>query len=248
MHKYGLLGRNISYSFSRTHFTDKFSRENIMAEYVNFDIPDLSHFPGILQDNKDLGGLNVTIPYKQDIFPYLDKLSPIAREIGAVNTIKFTQEGLIGHNTDYYGFSESIRPFLKQHHKQALILGTGGASKAVQYALESINIKTVKVSRSSGPGVITYEDLDPATLETHQIIINCTPLGTHPNITELPPIQTQYLSSQHLIYDLIYNPAQTALMQKAAEKGAQVSNGYQMLLLQAEEAWRIWNNKSEIHK
>lgn len=243
MHKYGLLGRNISYSFSRTYFTEKFNRENINAQYVNFDIPSISDFPSILQNNEQLRGLSVTIPYKQEIFPYLDGLSPIAREIGAVNTVNFTQEGLIGHNTDYYGFLESIRPFLKDHHKQALILGTGGASKAVQYALESVGIKTLKVSRRSKTGIITYQELNPETFESYQIIVNCTPLGTHPNIIDIPPIKTEFLSSQHLVYDLIYNPAKTALMHRAEEKGAQVSNGYQMLLLQAEEAWRIWNKK-----
>lgn len=247
MHKYGLLGKNISYSFSRTHFTEKFRREDIGAQYVNFDIPDISGFPGILKDNQDLQGLNVTIPYKEVILPYLDKLSPIAREIGAVNTIEFTPEGLTGHNTDYYGFLESLQPFLKDHHKQALILGTGGASKAVQYALESMDIKTLKVSRTSAAGTITYQDLDPTFLETHQIIVNCTPLGTHPDSTRIPPIPTEYLNDQHLVYDLIYNPPQTALMQQAAKKGAQVSNGYQMLLLQADKAWQIWNNKRKIH-
>lgn len=244
MNKYGLLGRNISYSFSQTHFTEKFRQEGIAAQYLNFDIPDLSRLPKILEDNQDLQGLNVTIPYKESILPYLDKLSPIAREIGAVNTIEFTPEGLTGHNTDHYGFLESLRPFLKDHHKQALILGTGGASKAVQYALESLGINTQKVSRSSGVEIITYQDLSPAIIDAHQIIVNCTPLGTHPDITRIPPIPVEHLSNQHLVYDLIYNPAQTALMKQAAQKGAQVSNGHQMLLLQADQAWRIWNDNN----
>lgn len=242
MNKYGLLGRNISYSFSKRYFTEKFQKEGIAAQYLNFDIPDLAAFSEILEANPDLKGLNVTIPYKESIIPYLDDLTPMAREIGAVNTIEFSSEGLIGHNTDYYGFKESIRPFLEAQHQHALILGTGGASKAVQYALETLNIKTLKVSRTKAHNQITYDEIDTDILKKYLVIVNCTPLGTHPDVLRIPPIPISQLNNYHMVYDLIYNPAETALMQQAAEKGAQVSNGYQMLLLQAEEAWKIWNS------
>ena len=233
MNKYGLLGKNISYSFSKKYFTEKFDKAGIAAQYLNFDLPHLGTFSEILGNHPDLKGLNVTIPYKETIIPYLSELAPTAREIGAVNTIEFSPKGLIGHNTDFHGFLESIRPFLKPEHKKALILGTGGASKAVEYAL---------VSRTKAPHQITYGEIDADLLKEHLVIVNCTPLGTHPDVLGIPPIPTDHLTKQHLVYDLIYNPAETALMQKASVKGAQVSNGYQMLLLQAEEAWRIWNS------
>ena len=241
MRKFGLIGRNISYSFSPNYFAEKFSREKIDASYQNFDLQDLSEFPEILRKNKGLEGLNVTIPYKESILPFLDSIAPIASEIGAVNTIKISKSGkLTGFNTDYNGFLEAIRPFLKEQHKKALILGTGGASKAVVYALKSENIETTFVSRKPSKNAISYEDLDKEVLEDHLLIINSTPLGTFPNTTDFPKIPVQNLTPGHLVFDLIYNPPTTKLMELAKINGATVTNGLKMLELQAEKAWEIW--------
>ncbi len=241
MRKFGLIGRNISYSFSPNYFAEKFSREKIDASYQNFDLQDLSEFPEILRKNKGLEGLNVTIPYKESILPFLDSIAPIASEIGAVNTIKISKSGkLTGFNTDYYGFLEAIRPFLKEQHKKALILGTGGASKAVVYALKSENIETTFVSRKPSKNAISYEDLDKEVLEDHLLIINGTPLGTFPNTGDFPKIPVQNLTPGHLVFDLIYNPPTTKLMELAKINGATVTNGLKMLELQAEKAWEIW--------
>jgi shikimate dehydrogenase len=243
MKTFGLLGRNIEYSFSRSYFKNKFENLGIDAEYKNFDLEDLATFKNIQESTKTLSGLNVTIPYKLEIIYHLDKLDVTAKEIGAVNTIKIGSNGeLIGFNTDYYGFLESIRPYLKSHHTNALILGTGGASKAVAYALKLLNIRFKYVSRVKKDNSYTYEELNEDHFREFKIIINCTPLGTHPNISEFPPIPTQYLNGTHLVYDLIYNPSTTQLMQLASERGATVVNGHKMLELQAEKSWEIWNS------
>ncbi|MCX2839813.1 shikimate dehydrogenase [Salinimicrobium sp. MT39] len=242
MRKFGLVGRNISYSFSRKYFSEKFTSEGINATYENFDLQDIKQFPEVLDKNPELKGLNVTIPYKEVIFPFLDSLDETAQQIGAVNTIKVERNGsLTGYNTDYFGFSEALKPFLKLHHKKALILGTGGASKAVNYALNSLDIKTRLVSRSPSKNAISYQQLSEEILEEHTVIINTTPLGTHPKVEEYPPLPVNYLSSRHLLFDLIYNPPQTALMKLAAARGATVLNGEKMLELQALKAWEIWN-------
>ncbi len=243
MKTYGLIGRNISYSFSRNFFSEKFKAENIDAEYLNFDISEIGQFPEILKRPNKLRGLNVTIPYKEKIIPFLDSLDPVAEAIGAVNTIKVHPEGwLTGYNTDYFGFSESLKPYLKNHHTQALILGTGGASKAVAYALQKLDISYSYVSRTAGPGFLTYGEVDASTLKAHTLIINCTPLGTFPNVEETPAIPTGFLSKEHLVFDLIYNPPVTRFMQLAKENGSTVLNGRRMLELQAEKAWEIWNS------
>jgi shikimate dehydrogenase len=242
MLKFGLVGRNISYSFSRKFFSEKFSRENIDASYENFDLQEIKEFPEVLAKNPELKGLNVTIPYKEAIFPFLDSLDVTAQKIGAVNTIKVEQNGsLTGYNTDYFGFSEALKPFLKPDHKKALILGTGGASKAVNYALNSLDITTRLVSRSPSKNAISYQQISEEILEEHTVIVNTTPLGTHPKVEEYPPLPVNYLSSRHLLFDLIYNPPQTALMKLAAACGATVLNGEKMLELQALKAWEIWN-------
>lgn len=215
----------------------------IPASYQNFDLQDISEFPVILKKNPDLSGLNVTIPYKEQIISYLDELDPEAEKIGAVNTIKFTPGKLIGYNTDHFGFSEAIRPLLKEQHKKALILGTGGASKAVAYALEKLEIIPVYVSRTSREAGFTYRDLDRKILQDHSVIVNCTPLGTSPRTEESPNIPIEFITSDHLVFDLIYNPGETRLMRLAAGKGAQVCNGLKMLELQAEKAWEIWNRR-----
>ena len=241
---FGLLGKNISYSFSRGYFTEKFKKLNLNTnKYLNFDIPSIQDFPLILKD-KSIKGCNVTIPYKEEIIPFLDKLDKTAKKIGAVNTIKITKKGnLKGYNSDVVGFENSIKPLLKKHHKRALILGTGGASKAVAFALKKNNIKYRLVSRKpSGKKEISYEDLTENLMSKYQIIINCTPIGTSPDIHKSPNIPYQFLTDKHLLFDLIYNPEITAFLSKGKEKGAIIKNGYEMLALQAEESWRIWNN------
>jgi shikimate dehydrogenase len=243
--KFGLLGKNISYSFSSGYFTKKFEKLNLKKhKYVNFDIPEIKDFPSIIEETPNLKGMNVTIPYKEEVMQYLDKLDDTAKEIGAVNTIKFTKRGdLKGYNTDIFGFENSIKPFLKKHHKKALILGTGGASKAVAYAFKRNDINFKFVSRNpSEKNQISYKDLSEEILEEYTVIVNCSPIGTFPNVNDAPKIPYQFITDKHLLFDLIYNPEETAFLKKGKEKGAAIKNGYQMLELQAEEAWRIWND------
>lgn len=243
--RFGLVGRNISYSFSRGYFAEKFKKLNLdNHEYVNFDIQTIDEFPEILQENKEtLCGMNVTIPYKLEVFSYLDKVSKKARKIGAVNTVKISKKGkLKGYNTDEFGFRKSLKPLLKKHHKKALILGTGGASKAVAYALKRLDIKYKFVSRIAKNEVLSYEQLTEEILQKYTVIINCTPLGTHPNVDNCPAIPYEFLNDNHLLYDLIYNPAETLFLQKGKEQRATTKNGLEMLELQAEKAWQIWNS------
>ena len=241
--RFGLLGRNISYSFSKGYFTEKFKKENIEGcSYENFDIPEITDFPKIIETNSDIYGINVTIPYKEQVIPYLDELSKKAAKIGAVNTIKFTKKGkLKGYNTDYYGFMKSLKPLLESHHKKALILGTGGASKGVAFALEELGIEYTFVSRTEKDTIISYEQLNENTFDNYQIVINCSPIGTSPNIEAYPLIPYEYLTEKHIAYDLIYNPAETQFLKKAAVQGAKTKNGQDMLVFQAEKAWAIWN-------
>ncbi len=241
---YGLLGKNISYSFSRGYFSKKFKKLNLKKyKYVNFDIPQIEDFPLVIYRKRNLSGLNVTIPYKVDVIPYLDKLDKTAKIIGAVNTIKISKKGkLKGYNSDVVGFENSIKPLLKEHHTKALILGTGGASKAVAYALKINSIAYKFVSRNpENSNQISYENLSEEIIKEHTIIINCTPLGTSPNIEKCPNIPYQFITKNHLLYDLIYNPEITTFLSKGKENGATIKNGYEMLELQAEESWRIWN-------
>ena len=242
---FGLLGRDISYSFSRGYFSKKFTQLNLENHnYVNFDLPRIEDFPSILEDNEGVRGINVTIPYKEEVMPYLDKIDKTAKEIGAVNTIKITKRGnLKGYNSDVVGFEKSIKPLLKKHHKKALILGTGGASKAIAYALKRNGIKYKFVSRNpEGKKQISYDDLSQKIIEDYTVIVNSTPLGTSPDIDKCPAIPYQFLTSKHLLYDLIYNPEVSKFLSNGKEKGAIIKNGYEMLELQAEESWRIWNS------
>ena len=241
--KYGLIGKNISYSFSKQFFTDKFEQENLPNfSYENFDISDINQLQSIVAETLYLKGLNVTIPYKESVFPFLDKIDKKALAIGAVNTIKITKkQKLKGYNTDYYGFKKAIKPYLKPHHKKALILGTGGASKAVAYALHTLEIEYKFVSRNPKTEQLSYEDLNSEIFNEYHIVINCTPLGTFPNIAEFPPLPYSFFTNKHLAFDLIYNPAETTFLQKAKEFKSETLNGYQMLVFQAEKAWRIWN-------
>lgn len=241
--RFGLLGRNISYSFSKGHFTTKFEKEKYLGyTYENFDIQEITVFPEIIKNTEHLKGLNVTIPYKEEVIPFLDKLSKKAKKIGAVNTIKITKKGkLKGYNTDYFGFLKSLKPLLQAHHKKALILGTGGASKGVAFALEELGIKYKFVSRKASKNAIDYSQINAETFQEYQIIINSTPIGTSPNIEACPDIPYDFFTDQHIAYDLIYNPAETQFLKNAAAQGAQIKNGLDMLIFQAEKAWEIWN-------
>lgn len=241
MAKFGLIGKDIDYSFSRSYFNEKFKNEGLKHTYVNFDIDTIDVFPEIVKSNHNLKGLNVTIPYKETVIPYLSKLHKTARKIGAVNTIKVKKSGkLIGFNTDYYGFKKSIEPHLKPHHKKALILGTGGASKAIAYALKKLNIDYKYVSRKVSNNSFTYSSLTENDIKSHQIVVNCTPLGTYPKTNECPNIPYDAINNTHLVFDLIYNPQETKFLTIAKLKGATICNGSKMLELQAEKAWKIW--------
>ena len=236
---FGLLGKDIGYSFSRNYFSNKFRAENLQFEYVNFDLENLSTFKSLLSRD-DISGMNVTIPYKQEVIPFLDEIDPVAKAIGAVNTIVFKDNKRLGYNTDHIGFQNTLLNYLKPHHDKALVLGTGGASKAVCYVLEQLKIQVQKVSRSEGPDRKAYPQLSAKDYEEHSLLINCTPLGTHPNINAYPPIDYEQLSKNHLLYDLIYNPKVTAFMKMGKVKGAEVVNGYLMLVDQAEASWNLW--------
>ena len=241
--KFGLIGKDISYSFSKKYFTEKFAQDLYEdCSYENFDIPNIEAFPSILKNNPNLKGLNVTIPYKESIIPYLDTVSDKAFQIGAVNVIRFTKKGnLKGYNSDWFGFKKSLEPLLQVHHKKALILGTGGAAKAAAFALDQLGITYSFVSREANPNTIDYSLINATTFDNHQIIINCTPVGTSPNTKEFPPIPYNYFSKQHIAFDLIYNPEETQFLKKAKKQGAVTKNGYEMLVFQAEKAWKIWN-------
>ncbi|GAA4953445.1 shikimate dehydrogenase [Algibacter agarivorans] len=246
MNKLGLLGKNISYSFSKSYFKKKFEDEDIHnTSYENFDIESIDLFPSIIKKTEGLKGLNVTIPYKEQVIPYLDKVNKKAKAIGAVNTIRITKKGkLVGYNTDCYGFKHTIKPFLKSHHKNALILGTGGASKAIAYSLKEMGISYQYVSRKLKKGIgFSYDTLQESDVENHQIIINCTPLGTFPNVDDCPNIPYGAISKNHILFDLIYNPEETTFLKQGKQNQATTINGLNMLKLQAEKAWSIWNLK-----
>ena len=245
MKKYGLLGYPLGHSFSRNYFNQKFEAERIDAEYLNFEIPEIKEIKNVIKENPELNGLNVTIPYKEQVIPYLDDLDEDARLIGAVNVIKFSK-GLFGkvklkgYNSDIIGFKHSIEPLLKEHHRKALILGTGGASKAVFQGLKQLGVASTFVSRKAKEYCITYEEITPKVMEQYTVIVNTTPLGMYPNVNACPDIPYDLLTSDHLLYDLLYNPDETLFMRKGKEKGAVVKNGLEMLLLQAFAAWEIW--------
>ena len=240
--RFGLLGREIDYSFSRVYFTEKFEREKLLhCSYGNFDLPNLDNFKETLH-TPNLRGINVTIPYKQKVIPFLDDLDEVSKAIGAVNTIVFEKDGTTkGYNTDYIGFGKSIEPLLHDDIKNALILGTGGASKAVVYALNQMGINTQYVSRKNTATSLGYQELTAAIIDTHKLIVNCTPLGTFPKVEEKPDIDYSLLTAKHVLFDLIYNPEETAFMKAGASYGASVSNGQRMLVGQAEASWELWN-------
>lgn len=248
MERYGLIGKILVHSFSKNFFSEKFQNERIDARYDLFELPDIDGFSQLSQTD-NLCGLNVTIPYKELVIPFLDDLDENAQEIGAVNTIQFNKiDGklkLKGFNTDAFGFESSLKPLLKPYHTHALVLGTGGASKAILYVLKKLGIKAQLVSRQRGTGKISYDDLNEEVIGSHLLIVNCTPAGTFPNVNEMPPFPTELLSDRHLIYDLIYNPEETLLCRKAKEMGATTKNGLEMLHGQAIAAWDIWQKREK---
>lgn len=242
---YGLLGYPLVHSFSQNYFNQKFEAENIDAEYINFEIPDIGMLMEVVAENENLNGLNVTIPYKEQVIPFLDEIDPAASEVGAVNVIKFIRgkDGLRlkGYNSDIIGFTDSIKSLLKPHHQSALVLGTGGAAKAVSYSLRKLGLEVQLVSRRKSANTLVYEELTKNDLKTHKVIVNTTPLGMYPKVDTCPDIPYRYLTSQHLCYDLIYNPDETLFLKNSRLAGAQVKNGLEMLLLQAFASYSIWN-------
>lgn len=246
MQKYGLIGYPLRHSFSIGYFNEKFHAENIQAEYVNFEIPSIHDFTGIILENPTLSGLNVTIPYKEQVIPFLDEVEKDTAAIGAVNVIKIIRKKgkikLIGYNSDIIGFTQSIEPLIMPHHKKALILGTGGSAKAVFHGLKKLGIQGHYVSRTpDSQDVIAYKDLTPDVIADHMIIVNCTPVGMYPKVDFCPDIPYHLLTPNHLLYDLLYNPNATLFMKKGEAHGAVTKNGLEMLLLQAFAAWEIWN-------
>ena len=245
MKKYGLIGYPLSHSFSEKYFSKKFEKEKITdCEYNNFSLHKISDFPDLIKNTANLKGLNVTIPYKEKIIPFLDKIDKTAKQIGAVNAIKLEKKSnktiLIGYNTDVYGFRKSLINKFENRHKKALILGTGGASKAVKYVLNNLEIKYLFVSRKKTENTILYSELSREIIEQHTLIINTTPLGMFPNTEKFPDIPYNFISKKHLFYDLIYNPEKTIFLQKGKQKSAKIINGLQMLELQAEMSWEIF--------
>ena len=252
MRQFGLIGYPLSHSFSQKFFTEKFLQENIVnAKYDNFPIPSIESFAGLWKENPNLEGLNVTIPYKKEVIPFLDHSSAVVQEIHACNCIRKFNNELYGYNTDVIGFEKSLLPFLKPHHTQALILGTGGASAAVQWVLQKLNIQFQLVSRNTNTieantemkASLSYDQLAASVIESHTLIINTSPLGMYPNTNEAPPIAYEGITAQHHLYDLVYNPIETLFMKNGLAKGATVQNGLAMLHIQAEESWAIWNAK-----
>lgn len=241
MKLYGLIGFPLEHSFSKKYFSQKFLAEEIKTLYENFPLKEIKEFPNLLS-TQNLSGLNVTIPYKQEVIPFLDKLSQEAAEIGAVNTIQVKDGLLIGNNTDCHGFEQSLLPFLKPHHTKALVLGTGGASKAVVYVLNKLGIEWKYVSRNQVENGLTYDTLNSAIIKEHLLIINTSPLGMYPHMETCPNIDYSAIGKDHLLYDLVYNPEETLFLKKGKEQGATIKNGLEMLYLQAEKAWEIWNS------
>ena len=248
MDKYGLIGYPLGHSFSISYFNQKFQDEGIDAVYENYEIPSIDALPEVLGSNPELKGLNVTIPYKEKVIPFLDSISPEARAIGAVNVIRITHHGnkteLKGYNSDVIGFAKSIESMLdKKWHQKALILGTGGASKAIDYGLRNLGLETVFVSRYERPNTIQYQNITPEVVKEYNVIVNCTPLGMYPKTEECPELPYEAMDSHTILYDLIYNPDETLFMKRGAEYGANVKNGLEMLLLQAFSSWEFWHEK-----
>ena len=243
MDRYGIIGFPLGHSFSRAFFTEKFQKEHIDAEYVNFEIPSAHLLPEIVRSNPHLRGLNVTLPYKEAVIPMLDSMSDEAREIGAVNVIQVREGRLKGFNSDIIGFMGSLRPLLKPWHQHALVLGTGGASRAIRVGLERLGLDWTYVSRTASEGRLTYSALTPEVMEHYQVIVNCSPVGMFPKVDACPDIPYHLLSPRHLLYDLVYNPEETLFLKRGAQQGATIKNGLEMLHLQALASWEFWNER-----
>jgi shikimate dehydrogenase len=243
MKRYGLIGYPLTHSFSQKYFSEKFLKEHLNDHvYENFPIKAISELKDILASHGDLYGFNVTIPYKKEVLSYLDECSPAVESMGACNCVKISDGKLSGFNTDVVGFEKSLRPFLRPEHTAALILGTGGAAVAVAYVMDQFGIPYQYVSRQKTSTNITYSDIDQQILADHSLIINTTPLGMYPAVNDCPPLPYQWLNAKHHCFDLIYNPTETLFLQKAAAQNATTQNGAEMLIIQAEESWRIWNS------
>lgn len=240
MKKYGLIGRTLGHSFSKSFFQDYFLQQDVQALYENVELEDISEVKKVLPNN--FSGLNVTIPYKETIIPYLDELNESASEVGAVNCIEFKEGKVIGHNTDAFGFHQSIKPFLTNKHERAMIIGTGGASKAVAYVFKQLGIDVIYISRNPvGDLEFGYEDINEHMLRACKVVVNCTPVGTFPNVEELIDLPYDYVTDEHMFIDLIYNPAKTRFLEEAEKRGADILNGEAMLRHQALKSWEIWN-------
>ncbi len=244
MNRYGLIGYPLTHSFSQKYFSDKFAKLGITnCVYEHHQLSDISELKALLETHKDLRGLNVTIPYKKEVLSFLTDASEVVNSIGACNCIDIRGNTLTGYNTDVIGFEKSITPYLRSHHTHALVFGTGGASAAVAYVLGKLNIPFQYVSRSGSASALSYADVTEEILSTHHLLVNTTPLGMYPNVNDNPDIPYQYLASQHHLYDLVYNPAETKFLEKGRLQGATTQNGHEMLIIQAEESWRIWNGE-----
>lgn len=242
MRRFGLIGKTLKHSFSQNYFREKFQKEGIGdCLYENYELSGVEDLPALLEKFPDLQGLNITIPFKEAILPFLDQKNAVVEATGACNCLRVVEGKLLGFNTDVAGFRGSLEPCLQPHHTHALVLGSGGASKAVQYALKDLGIAYRVVSRRPGTGELGYEDIDDVILEEYTLVINTTPLGMFPNVDDDPPLPYQFISQRHLLFDLVYNPPKTKFLQQGEKQGARIVNGYEMLVLQAEESWRIWN-------
>lgn len=243
MKRYGLIGYPLTHSLSQQYFTDKFSQEGINdCIYERFSIPSIDDLHTILDTHKDLCGFNITIPYKKEVLAFLTERSKAVEEVGACNCVKIEGQNLIGYNTDVIGFENSLIPFLKPTHNQALVLGTGGAALAIVYVLQKLGIAYKYVSRTAAEGQFSYNELDASVMELHTLVINTTPLGMFPNIEACPDIPYQLLTPEHHLFDLTYNPAESTFLAKGKQMGATIQNGQQMFVEQAEQSWRIWNS------
>lgn len=244
MRRFGLIGKTLKHSFSKNYFAQKFRDSHINdCTYDTFELASITELPHLINRYPDLEGLNITIPYKEDVLSFLDEKSKVVQETGACNCIQIVKGKLHGYNTDVSGFKHSLQPKLKPGHKKALILGSGGAAKAVKYALQELGIEFLVVSRRKESGDLGYQEVNDEILRQYTLVINTTPLGMYPNIHEAPPIPYAFLTPQHFLFDLTYNPEKTMFLQQGESRGAQIANGYEMLVIQAEESWQIWNRE-----
>ena len=244
MRQFGLIGFPLSHSFSKGFFAEKFAKENIeLTSYENYPIENMDSFIALWNSNPNLEGINITIPHKKSVIPFLNHASTVVEKIQACNCIRKYNNEWYGYNTDVIGFEQSLKPFLKPYHTKALILGTGGAAAAVEWVLTKLNIQYQFVSRTAKPGAINYSDISPAIMEAHTLIINTSPRGMFPNVSEAPALPYEAITSKHHLYDLIYNPALTLFLEKGKQQGATIQNGLEMLHLQAAASWEIWNAK-----